>query len=194
MALVHVPAKLVKTTKRQNKIINTNLPSHESVLKFYLENNNWWTAQLYGEVDAWGVGVDCLSIPNLVFESDLGGKDLICINMAAWVRDSCILHYNISWPVQELMCINLPLLVLDVKHTNNISGSSLMDREACFSFKHASSRSWHWVLRYVGILWFVFHVRQLPPIRFTQQNFVLHWQIYYETSTKTGLKIKPPLI
>ena len=30
-------------------------------------------------------------------------------------------------------------------------------------------------------------------IRFTQQNLCLHWQIYDETSTETGLNIKPPL-
>ena len=69
------------------------------------------------------------------------------------------------------MCINLPLLVLDVKHTSNISGSSLMDKEARFSFKHASSRSRQWAFRYVGVISFVFHVLQLPPIRFT---LVLH--------------------
>ena len=44
-------------------------------------------------------------------------------------------------------------------------------------------------LRYVGVMWFLFHVLQLLLIRFTQQ-LALDLQIYNETS----VKIAPPLI
>ena len=44
--------------------------------------------------------------------------------------------------------------------------------------KTSYSRTWTWsclrnkgmVIRYVGVIWFLFHVLQLLPIRFTQQN------------------------
>ena len=39
-----------------------------------------------------------------------------------------------------------------------------------------------------------FHVLQLLPIRFKQQTLILHRQIYDGMSTRSGLKIGPPLI
>ena len=64
--------------------------------------------------------------------------------------------------------------------------------------EHLNSTSALWqhqreAVRYVDVVWFVFHV-QLLHIRFTQQNGVLHLQIYDETYTKTILEIGPPLI
>ena len=37
---------------------------------------------------------------------------------------------------------------------------------------------------YVGIIWFIFHVLQLLPIRIPLQKHVYHLQIYYETYEK----------
>ena len=45
----------------------------------------------------------------------------------------------------------------------------------------------HFALRYVGVIWFVFHVIQLLLIIFTQQN-LLHMEIYNEVSTKSDSK------
>ena len=44
-------------------------------------------------------------------------------------------------------------------------------------------------LKYVGVSWFLFHVLQLLPIRFTREKLMLHKHIY-----ETRLKIKPLLI
>ena len=45
-------------------------------------------------------------------------------------------------------------------------------------------------LRYVGAIWFAFHVLKLLPITRTYTtNFVLHQKFYNERSIKTGLKI-----
>ena len=48
-------------------------------------------------------------------------------------------------------------------------------------------------LKYVGVSWFLFHVLQLLPIKYTQEKFMLHYHIYDETSAKIGLKIGPLL-
>ena len=53
---------------------------------------------------------------------------------------------------------------------------------------------WNRILRYVAVIQFVFHVLQLILIRLYARKLVLHQQICYETSAKTGLRIGPPPI
>jgi hypothetical protein len=49
-------------------------------------------------------------------------------------------------------------------------------------------------IRYVGVIWVVFHVLQLLLIGFIEQKNYATLEIYNETSTKTILKFESPLI
>ena len=49
-------------------------------------------------------------------------------------------------------------------------------------------------MRYVSVIWFVFHVLQLLPIRFNTTELVVYQKLYNETFAKTGLKWDFPLI
>jgi hypothetical protein len=53
--------------------------------------------------------------------------------------------------------------------------------------------SWNNCIRYGGGSWFVVHVLQLLPIRFTPQNSCCTSKTRMETYAKTGLKIGPSL-
>ena len=67
------------------------------------------------------------------------------------------------------------------QNRSNFLASAMLLTEQKFLFC-----SGMWVL-----FWFLFHVLQLLPIRFTH---MMHWQICDEASANIGLNIGPPLI
>ena len=49
-------------------------------------------------------------------------------------------------------------------------------------------------LRYVGVIWFVFHIFPTSFTHIYTAQRVLYWQLYNETYVKIGLTIKPLFI
>lgn len=49
-------------------------------------------------------------------------------------------------------------------------------------------------IRYVGVIWFVIHVLNLLPIRFTQRKFCCIRKVYDGAFAKIELEVEPHLI
>jgi hypothetical protein len=91
--------------------------------------------------------------------------------------------------VEMLNClygkISLPTTYVEVYHPKCLCN---YPQANAFPFPPKKGQQGMWML--FGSF---FHVLQLLPIRCTQQTLILHQQIYDETSTRSGLKIGPPL-